>query len=483
MSENTITSPKVFISYSWAVQEKAVELADRLLANGVDAIIDVYDLKEGQDKYAFMEQSVNDPTVNHVLIICDKTYAEKANNRKGGVGDETVIITPQVYGDVEQTKFIPIIVEKDENQNTYCPNYIKSRIYIDLSDEDIYESEYEKLLRALYHKPLYQKPALGRRPEWLESETVDLSAIRDVIKQIKSLKDINTPKADFLFKRATDDFINAARQYKITGTKDLNVEFLEIIDQSKTYRNLFMDYCEAIICSNLPFADVIVPFFEQLYNGLHDATERNSCRDQDFEFADFIIWEFFIDMTALLLYFEKYQELHDVLTRQYYLRTNPLCGSFDFRSYCRFKMYSSIIEGVCKQQSSNPRLFTLAGDIIINREKRPILTKKTICDADIILSQLAPILAQSNGNSLHCFWFPATYVYNDPVSVQPIWHKLKSQKHCSKIASLLGVNSISEIKSVLQQAPDNCDMRYSGALEHAPGIRESINVKDIGTLP
>ncbi len=54
-------SKKVFISYAWAVQTQVVELAERLLANGVNIVLDVYDLKEGQDKYASMEQSVNDP--------------------------------------------------------------------------------------------------------------------------------------------------------------------------------------------------------------------------------------------------------------------------------------------------------------------------------------------------------------------------------------------------------------------------------------
>lgn len=46
-----------------------VELAERLIANGIDVILDVWDLKPGHDKYAFMEQSVNDPSVNKVLII------------------------------------------------------------------------------------------------------------------------------------------------------------------------------------------------------------------------------------------------------------------------------------------------------------------------------------------------------------------------------------------------------------------------------
>lgn len=89
---------KVFISYSWVVQERVVELAERLFASGIEVVMDVYDLKERHDKFAFMEQSVNDTAIDRVLIICDKTYTDKANARSGGVGDEITIITPEVYG-------------------------------------------------------------------------------------------------------------------------------------------------------------------------------------------------------------------------------------------------------------------------------------------------------------------------------------------------------------------------------------------------
>lgn len=53
-------NPKVFISYAWSKDnlEKVLELAKRLMNDGIQVILDKWDLKEGQDKYAFMEQSV-----------------------------------------------------------------------------------------------------------------------------------------------------------------------------------------------------------------------------------------------------------------------------------------------------------------------------------------------------------------------------------------------------------------------------------------
>ena len=117
MTEDKI--PKIFISYSWSSDDLVIPLAKRLVSHGVDVILDKWDLKEGQDKYVFMEQCVNDPEIDKVLIICDKKYAEKANNREGGVGDETVIISSEIYGNMKQEKFIPIIAERDEEGQPY----------------------------------------------------------------------------------------------------------------------------------------------------------------------------------------------------------------------------------------------------------------------------------------------------------------------------------------------------------------------------
>lgn len=177
--------PKIFISYSWSSDKLVLPLAERLVSHGVDVILDKWNLKEGQDKYVFMEQCVNDPDIDKVLIICDRKYTEKANNRQGGVGDETTIISTEIYGNVQQEKFIPIVTEYNEDNIPYIPSYIKTRIYIDLSNDNTYEEEYEKLLRNIYEKPLIKKPKLGKKPEWIEEERTNFFPLQDLIKQIK----------------------------------------------------------------------------------------------------------------------------------------------------------------------------------------------------------------------------------------------------------------------------------------------------------
>lgn len=205
-------NPKVFISYSWSSDEITLPLAERLVSHGVNVVLDKWDLKEGQDKYVFMEKSVNDPDVCKVLIICDKTYAEKANNRQGGVGDETAIISPEIYGKADQEKFIPIIVEKNESGEAFVPTYIKSRIYIDLSDLKKYEDEYEKLIRNIYGKPIFKKPQLGNKPEWIEEEEkTNLFPLKDIIRQIKGTT--SSKKQTALIQRFGMEHIEVLKTY------------------------------------------------------------------------------------------------------------------------------------------------------------------------------------------------------------------------------------------------------------------------------
>lgn len=169
-------NPKLFISYSWSTPEHedwVLRLATELVESGVDVILDKWDLKEGNDSNAFMEKMVTDKDVGKVIIVCDPVYALKADNRTGGVGTETQIITAEIYQSVAQNKFVAVIAQKDEQGKTFVPTFYKSRIHIDLSDDDLYAKNFEQLLRWIYNQPLNIKPKVGKKPAFLD-EAVDI---------------------------------------------------------------------------------------------------------------------------------------------------------------------------------------------------------------------------------------------------------------------------------------------------------------------
>ena len=108
------TGMKVFISYSWVPEsnkEWVRKLEEKLEQDGVEVVIDYKDLRLGHDKYAFMERIAVDETIDKVLIICNKSYKHKCDIRSWGVGHEAAIITPQLYGNVKQEKFTPVVNE------------------------------------------------------------------------------------------------------------------------------------------------------------------------------------------------------------------------------------------------------------------------------------------------------------------------------------------------------------------------------------
>lgn len=150
--------PRVFISYNRTSDEHqrtVLALADRLERDGVDVVIDAWDLRAGQDKYAFMERCANGPTIDKVLVLCDAQYAAKADARVGVADDEAAVITSAVYRRSDQTKVIPVLMERDADGGACLPAYLGSRAYVDLSGPRR-EEGYLALLESIRSRPSLQ---------------------------------------------------------------------------------------------------------------------------------------------------------------------------------------------------------------------------------------------------------------------------------------------------------------------------------------
>lgn len=158
-----IKAPKVFISYAWEsndLQNWVIKLGTDLRQNGVDAIVDIWYIRPGGDLTGFMESVVRES--HRVIIVCTPKYKQKANDREGGVGYETGVITGELYHNQQQDKFIPII--RIGNIDEALPSYIGNRVVIDFSDDAQYTNKLEELLRVLHNAPKYVPPPIGRNP-------------------------------------------------------------------------------------------------------------------------------------------------------------------------------------------------------------------------------------------------------------------------------------------------------------------------------
>ena len=61
---------------------------------------------------------------------------------------------------VGESKFIPIFCELFEDGSPCLPTYLKSRFATDFSSEAKVDEDWETLIRALFGRPLYQKPGI-----------------------------------------------------------------------------------------------------------------------------------------------------------------------------------------------------------------------------------------------------------------------------------------------------------------------------------
>ena len=476
-------NPKVFISYAWTrqkTQDAVLELAERLRYDGIDVVLDKWDFKEGNDKYAFMERCVTDENIDRVLIICDKAYQERANGRQGGVGDETVVISSEVYGHMQQTKFIPLVFERDEYNNPFMPTYIKSRKYIDFSNEANYEKSYEVLLRVLYDMPVNKKPKLGKKPDWLQNENVNHNELNILIKSLKCGATENLKKYQSICIKFTDAFVNLLNEFRFKNDQFNTEELVKKISSLKPIRDVYFDFLEVILESQFFSSSFITNFFERIYNEV-GIIEKGSYTQSTFEYYDFFRWESFIGTVALLLHYEKYDEVHKVLDHTYFLRENSFTNSRLIScKFSTFRVPCHTLEFDC-QKINQTRYFSYAAQLLTEREKMPILTKQLFAETDLLLYQLSTIFIFDNTESLSDFWkwFPTMYPY---VKRKDLWIKLKSKSFCEKILPLFGVKTITELKLSISKATYDNSIRHNRAWESAPNILSYISIEQIGTL-
>ena len=154
--------PRVFVSYSHDSAEHkgwVLDFATTLRNRGVDAVLDQWDLKPGDDLPHFMETQLE--AADYVLMICTDKYVKKANAGEGGVGYEKMIMTSSLLLKIDGSKVIPIIRQVGTDLR---PTFLNTKLYIDFSKDEDAEYSFDDLLRTLLNSPLFEKPKIGENP-------------------------------------------------------------------------------------------------------------------------------------------------------------------------------------------------------------------------------------------------------------------------------------------------------------------------------
>jgi hypothetical protein len=227
--------PRVFISYSHdSAKHKSwvLDFATTLRNRGVDAVLDQWDLKPGDDLPHFMETELS--KCDYVVMVCTETYVQKANAGEGGVGYEKMIMTSSLLKRIDNNKVIPII---RQTGNSLRPTFLNSKIYIDFSNDKDVEYSLDELLRVLLNAPLYEKPEIGKNPfKPLENSKPDRTAdgVKEVMKAFASAFEKQT--RDYV---TMNDLMPRTNLHRLTFDKYLN----QAMEEGMIYEKLSGWYC------------------------------------------------------------------------------------------------------------------------------------------------------------------------------------------------------------------------------------------------
>ncbi len=464
-----IEHPHIFISYAWGsqeYQERVINLARSLVDNGIDVELDKWSLKEGNDTYSFMEQMVNNPNITNVLILLDKNYSEKANNRKGGVGTETQIISPEIYEKVNQEKFIPVVFMRGENDEIYKPTFLKSLLHFDLSTEDKYYSEFQRLVKRLYGIDVIAKPDLGSAPDWL-MESKSTASFKS---EFSSFANITNPKEkkhkiNLYLQQITNSLIKETEEFVVT--EDNYIECYKIIQ-------FFRDKLVALVQTLLWFdgmASELSIFFESTKNN-RIANGINN------EMKDTLLHEMFVTVIALYLKYNIFDQIKYLVNKTYF----NIVERDEPTSFNLFYTNNQALDAIVSKRD-NKKYYSGTAQLWMETINTEIFNRSDLVAADIILYNIAVF---GKNYLYHWWWFPITYVYdNDGKSVSNLFKKIVSKEELLVISDLFGFEKmddfITNIKTKISDTSFKRNRyRYPAAWDDAPLLIDFIEPEKIG---
>ncbi len=394
MENTTLEKKDVFISYCHKdVNEEWIDkLATALGQYGINSIVDIYDLQLGQDLPYFMEQIKK---VDKVLILMGKVYMEKANDREGGVGTETQIISNDVYKDVEQTKFIPIVVNKDANGNAYSPYYLEAKLYTDFSDDNLFAKNIEELVRQIHKLPKRVKPTISEPPQFLIKQNANLSAL--VIKDKVSFDEL----ASVVLKEM--DKIKCSHDEYEKEKDDL---IIKKIEESKEIKDFFIKSFWKMVNDNSVLAEDIISFLEEAYciansyNGAYYEAQNDGCH--------FFLHEIIIYIVAILYKRKNFKQICQLIKTTYF----PDIARSHIRKGIHLDYFYYYLESLGYRNTRlNLHRKSLHADFLMQRAntKDIDINFEDVRFADNLILMLSEWFFKQEGNYIN--WYPVTIIY------------------------------------------------------------------------
>jgi hypothetical protein len=474
--------PKTFISYSWSSQphrNRIRQYAERLLGDNIDVVLDQWDLREGQDKNAFMEKMVTDPTMTHVLVFSDKQYAIKADKRKAGVGTESQIISQEVYKKVDQRKFIPIACELDDHGEAYLPAFFAARIWVDFSSPEKVNENWEQLIRLLYGKPLHEKPSFGKTPSYISDATPRI--VSPTVGKLAALKNavLNDPRRSDVCR---NDFLDAAIAFADTlrvrdqpDLANLHEKIFADLRLLLPLRDDLIDWIilESGIVTEETFSAILTEALERILALRYRPAGVTTWNNAWFDALRIFVYEIFIYTVAALVRNNRFHTIHELFTANYLLPESEAQKQFD--TFDEFYGYSETLTNWNRREKR--RRVSPVADLIKERATRTDLDFTQVMQADLVIFL---------GSVVHpaARWYPQTIIYAGYGRQFLLFVRAARHRYFKNLCVITGMESADSLREVVKAGYERLGVnRWTDISWHSQlGPLEAMNPDKWDTL-
>ena len=419
------------------------------MSQGVQVILDKWDLQPGHDANAFMESMVVDPSVTKVILVCDQKYVEKSNSRSGGAGTEAQIITPELYAKKAQDKFVAVVRERDEAGRAYLPVYYGSRIYIDLSNPASYAAEFERLVRWAWDQPLHVRPEMGAKPSFLAGDRPAKIATSVAFRRAMDALRLGGANAGAAMGEYLSIVSSGLESFRLKRPSENNVAFDDLvansIEEFLPVRNEVIELLSVISQYSCTEENIIIVhrFFESLLPYMERPESVRSWNDTDFDNFKFIINELFLYAIGVFIKFEKFEAAEYLLGNEYYWAES---AGKDEKMH-PFMIFSQNVKSLSiRNERLKLNRLSVHADMLKERAVGTGIDFGYIMAADLVLYLRGVRIGRWHR------WWPDTLLYAGRFAgAFEMFARAKSTRYFEKIKPLLGVNDKGELGSLIEE--------------------------------
>jgi hypothetical protein len=483
MPEQTpIGSVRAFVSYSWSSPTReawVIQLASRLREDGVDVVLDKWDLKPGHDAYQFMESMVTDSTVTKVLMICDKIYVEKANGRAGGVGTESQIISPELYGKGAQNKYAALITDEDSEGHAHVPVFYKGRIFVDFRAADKFEEKYDELLRWLVDRPQHVKPKLGKVPDSILEIVPVATATQSRARRAEDAIRIGSAGAAGLVQEYGDALVAELKSLGPTKTdgEPYDDTIVSAVASMRPYLRQFSEIVAAIarFGDDVRVWDRVLAVHEKLGSLMYRDPDITSWNSDQFDAHKIVARDALLSTVAVCLDEGRFDFLETVLKKPYLVRDHEGGHRPTTSSFAIFDQHVESLDH--RKQRLKLNRISLHADLFKDAHPSGSTPSfESLMQADFTLYLRAAKIQPP------AYWHPFSLIYaTNRFSPFPVFARSESASYFRRLAPALGVQNLEEFKQLVEslQGGDRGSRMFD---HHGLPIRFLANSEHLGML-